>query len=295
MPFDTPAAALQPLRPAQPVLICGATGSLGRAFARMCERRGLASVLLSRQDVDIADGSSVEAALDHFRPWAVINAAGYVRVDDAESDVERCFRENALGPEVLATACARRNIALVVFSSDLVFGGDALEPYIETDVLAPLNTYGRSKAVAEARVLAAHPAPLIVRSSAFFGPWDTHNFVTKTLDALQGGRTLRAADDIVVTPTYVPDLVSATLDLLIDGATGIWHLTNGSAMTWAELAFKAADVARCDASLILQCSNASFELPAARPAYSALASERGFMMPSLDSAFDRFMSERAAA
>ncbi len=232
--------------------------------------------------------------MDHYRPWAVINAAGYVRVDDAETDVERCFRENAVGPEVLATACARRNIALVVFSSDLVFSGDTSQPYIETDPLAPLNTYGRSKAVAEAKVLAAHPAPLVVRSSAFFGPWDTHNFVTTTLKSLASGRELRVADDIVVTPTYVPDLVNATLDLLIDGATGIWHLTNGCAMTWAELAIKAADAVRGDASLILQCSNASFELPAARPAYSALASERGFMMPSLDNAFDRFLSERAA-
>lgn len=80
-----------------PVLICGATGSLGRAFARLCKRRGLEYMLLSRQDVDIADSNSVDAALDRFRPWAVINAAGYVRVDDAETDVERCFRENAVG------------------------------------------------------------------------------------------------------------------------------------------------------------------------------------------------------
>ncbi len=286
---------LLPRLSAKAVLICGATGSLGRAFARMCQRRGLEYVLLSRQDLDIADSNSVEAALDQFRPWAVINAAGYVRVDDAESDVERCFRENAVGPEVLATACARRKIGLVVFSSDLVFGGDTSEPYIETDVLAPLNTYGRSKAVAEAKVLAAHPAPLIVRSSAFFGPWDAHNFVTTTLDVLAAGRPLRVADDIVVTPTYLPDLVIATLDLLVDGATGIWHLTNGCALTWAELAVKAANAARYDPSLILQCSNASFKLPAARPAYSALASERGFMMPTLDNAFDRFMCERAAA
>jgi dTDP-4-dehydrorhamnose reductase len=282
-------------QPAKPVLICGATGSLGRAFARLCKRRGLAFILLSRQDVDIAEPETVAKALDHFRPWAVINAAGYVRVDDAESDAQRCFRENTVGPEVLATACALRNIALVIFSSDLVFAGEAIQPYLETDSLGPLNTYGHSKAEAEIKVQAAHPAPLIVRSSAFFGPWDAYNFVTTTLDTLAGGRLLRVADDIVVSPTYIPDLVNATLDLLIDRASGIWHLTNGCAMTWADLAIKTAEIGVCDASLILRCSNDSLKLPAARPAYSALTSQRGFMMPSLDNAFDRYLAERAAA
>ena len=279
---------------AVPVLICGATGSLGRAFARLCRRRGLAFVLLSRQEVDIADRASVELALDLYKPWAVINAAGYVRVDDAESDAQRCFRENTLGSEILAAVCAMHHVALVIFSSDLVFGGDALDPYVETDKLAPLNIYGHSKAEAEKKVMMVHPEPLIVRSSAFFGPWDAHNFVSTTLASLQCGEPVQAADDIVVSPTYLPDLVNVTLDLLIDRATGIWHLSNGNPMTWAELAVKTATIARCDISLIQSCSNASLNLPAVRPAYSALTSERGLMMPSFESAFERFFSERVA-
>ncbi|MFN7132539.1 MAG: DUF4170 domain-containing protein, partial [Myxococcales bacterium] len=104
--------------------ITGARGTLGRAFARLCELRGLEYRLLTRQELDIASPASVEAALDRHQPWAVINAAGYVRVDDAESDADRCFRENALGPAELARACARHGLPLVTFSSDLVFGGE---------------------------------------------------------------------------------------------------------------------------------------------------------------------------
>lgn len=277
---------------AQPVLICGATGSLGRAFERLCERRGLHFVSPSRNAMDIADLVGVEAVLESMRPWAVINAAGYVRVDDAESDAQRCFRVNTTGPEALALACAKRNIRLVTFSSDLVFGGDTLQPYIETDLPGPLNIYGQSKAKAEAKVLSMHPNALVVRSSAFFGPWDCHNFVSTTLNALAQGKTLRVADDLVVSPTYIPDLVTATLDLLIDSATGIWHLTNGHAISWADLAIRVASATKRDTSLILKCSNASFELPAARPAFSALASQRGCMMPTLDNAFERYMAER---
>ncbi|HKO61961.1 MAG TPA: family 1 glycosylhydrolase, partial [Pyrinomonadaceae bacterium] len=68
---------------ARPLVITGATGTLGQAFGRICERRGLAYFLLSRWQMDIAHRQSVEQLLDKLQPWAVINAAGYVRVDDA--------------------------------------------------------------------------------------------------------------------------------------------------------------------------------------------------------------------
>jgi dTDP-4-dehydrorhamnose reductase len=41
-----------------------------------------------------------------------------------------------------------------------------------------------------------------------------------------------AADDAIVRPTYVPHLSNAVLDLLIDGETGKWHLSNGEAVSW---------------------------------------------------------------
>jgi dTDP-4-dehydrorhamnose reductase len=108
---------------ARPLLITGASGTLGRAFGRRCELRGLAYRLLSRSELDIADRDSVDAALALHGPWAVVNAAGYVRVDQAEQDRDRCFRENADGPALLAEACAARRMGLLTFSSDLVFDG----------------------------------------------------------------------------------------------------------------------------------------------------------------------------
>src|SRR4051794_13949614 len=109
--------------------------------------------------------------------------------------------------------------------------GDRDAPYVERDAIGPLNVYGRSKAEADARVLEAMPSALVVRTSAFFGPWDEHNFVTIALRALAAGHHFVAAEDSVVAPTYVPDLVHASLDLLIDGERGIWHLANATAIS----------------------------------------------------------------
>ena len=211
----------------QPILITGASGTLGRAFAKICEERNLTYKLLSRQEMDIAVQPSVESAVSRYQPWAVINASGYVNVDNAEREFDRCFRENALGPAILAAVCAARGIQLLTFSSDLVFDGGRQSPYLESDPVRPLNNYGRSKAEAERRVLDTCPEALMVRTSAFFGPWDNYNFVTLALSALTKGQRFAVSTDITVSPTYVPDLVHASLDLLIDRAAGIWHIRRG--------------------------------------------------------------------
>jgi len=275
----------------RPLLITGANGTLGTAFARLCEMRGLSYRLLNRQQLDIADASSIGAALAEFEPWAVINTAGFVRVDDAEREAEKCYRENTIGPALLAEACAARGISLVTFSSDLVFDGTKETPYVESDAPAPLNVYGASKAEAERLVLAAHPSTLIVRTSAFFGAWDEHNFATQVLRTLAAEQTFVAASDAIVSPTYVPDLVHTSLDLLIDGERGIWHLAHTGAVTWVEFARRVAALAGLDASLIKPRTTVELDLVARRPLYSALGSERGVLLSSFDDALARFFRE----
>lgn len=272
----------------RPLLITGATGTLGRAYARLCETRGLPYHLLSRAEMDIADEASVEAALARWRPWALVNAAGFVRVDEAEHEPLH-WRENVAGPAVLAAACARHGVRLLGFSSDLVFDGDNTRPYVESDEARPLNAYGRSKLEAECQMLALAPDALVVRTAAFFGPWDRHNFVTLALDALRRGEPVVAPSDQWVSPTYVPDLVNASLDLLIDGECGLWHLANRGAVSWDEFARMAASLAGLDASMVQGEPTELMEQLARRPRFSALASERGQPMPSLESGLARYL------
>lgn len=267
------------------LLITGATGTLGRAFSRICDTRGLDHVLLGRRDMDIADPAAVEAVLDGVRPWAVINAAGFARPAGPQ-ERERCLRENADGPAALAQACAARNLPLLTVSSDLVFDGHKGAPYVESDATAPLCAYGESKAEAERRVQALHPRALIVRSSAFFGPWDRYNFIWAALHALAEGRQFHAGGDIV-SPTYVPDLVHESLNLLIDGAEGLWHLATPGAMSWHALAVRAAQAAGLDPGGVA----AAEERGAGTPRNTALTSERGVLLPGFDGALDRFIRE----
>ncbi len=286
------------LQTSRPILITGGTGTLGKAFARVCETREIPVRILQRDEMDIADPESVQKVFHDLNPWAVINTAGYVKVDQAEFEFEKCFRENTTGPEILAQACALRKIPFLTFSSDLVFDGNQSSGYTESHPVAPLNVYGRSKAECEHLVLASHSESLVIRTSSFFGPWDEHNFITQTLRNLMRGETVRAVSDVRISPTYVPDLVNASLDLLIDGERGVLHLTNEGDITWSELARMATNFAAISIgsaalqkSQIIAATLHQMQWPAARPRNSVLLSERLKILPTLDNAMSRYFTQ----
>ncbi|MGQ0764738.1 MAG: dTDP-4-dehydrorhamnose reductase [Gemmatimonadota bacterium] len=274
------------------ILVLGASGTLGSAVVRACHKRGLEVLALTRQQVDVTQSSDVKRAIAACQPWAVVNAAGYVNVDAAEDEQEVCHRTNAAGPISVAEACVRVKAHLVTMSSDLVFDGDRRSPYLENDDVCPVNAYGRSKVAAERGVLSTMDRALIVRTSAFFDPRDQRNFVARVIEAAQHGETVRTSAD-VVSPTYVPDLADAILDLLIDGEYGIWHLANSGEVSWTEFARRVVAAAGYDPSLVAECDDTTLGRRARRPRYSVLGSRRGVVMPSLEAAVSAWIGERS--
>jgi len=282
MPQLTDAADASSVRP---VVITGGAGALAQAFARQCAERGIPYRLLTRQDLDITDARAIDRVLDTLQPWALINAAGYAGIKKAELEPQACLAANSIGSVRLATACAKRGVAFLNFSSDWVFDGRKTIPYVESDPVAPLNVYGHSKAEAERGVLRVHPASLIVRAGAFFGPWDAANPLTRVLGQLLSGGPVTVPADHVHSPAYLPDLVHACLDLLVDGERGIWHLSNGGAVTTAALAKGAAELLGLDAALIRETR------PSGLKKNTVLHSERGNLLPALEDALARYCEE----
>ncbi len=275
----------------KPLLITGGDEILSGGFVRMCELRGIPYRVLSRNEMDIANAASVSRALRTFEPWAMVNTADYVTIDLAEGEPSPCFRENTTGAQLLARECNKRRVRFLTLSSDMVFDGQKDSPYVETDIRAPLSVYGWSKAEAEELVQQAMPAALIVRSGPVFGPWDKSNFLSLALQALAKGAPFAALADVTVSPTYLPDLVDAALDLLIDNESGIWHLANQGQVTWADFAERAASISNISSRSLRQCRQEDLRLPAQRPSYSVLTSERAILLPSLEDALVRLFQE----
>lgn len=278
-----------PLTP--PLLILGKTGTLGFAFSIQCKHRNIHFHLLDRAALDITNPAQIEKVIRELKPWAIVNTAGYVRIDDAENDADNCYKINTDGPTDLAEICSKHGVKLLIFSSDLVFDGSKDQLYVENDIVHPLNIYGDSKAKAEKQVLEKNPDTLVIRTSAFFGPWDRHNFVTNVLSTVKRGHQFSAINDVLISPTYIPDLAYASLNLLIDNERGIWHLSNDGVLSWADLAIDVVQRGNYSFKQIESVSVNSLNLKALRPKYSALKSEKGIKLPSLENALDRYFKK----
>ena len=281
---------IMPDHNSQPLLIIG-KGTLGSAFSEICKHRNIGYKLLNRRDVDITKEIEIENIIHKYHPWAIINTAGFVRVDDAEIEIEKCFNENTNAPRLLAAACKNAGIQFMTFSTDLVFDGTKNSAYVESDKMHPLNMYGKSKMEAEISVLNINSKSIVIRTSSFFGPWDNYNFVTIALKTLASNNNFITASDIIISPTYVPDLVNVSLDLLIDKEKGIWHLTNKGETTWSALAKSVCEIAGLDSGLISSEPAEKLNWKAQRPKYSVLKSEKGILLPTLENAIDRYFDD----
>jgi dTDP-4-dehydrorhamnose reductase len=181
---------------------------------------------------------------------------------------------------------------LVAFSSDLVFDGGSRSPYVESHPVAPLNTYGRSKVALEKAVFECLPHALVIRTSAFIDAVDQRTFAGWVMACASRGERIRTSSD-VVSPTYVPALADALLDLLIDGESGVWHLANNGSISWTELAQRVVAEMGAESDLVEEADSHDLGRIAPRPTYSVLGSERGSIMPTLEESLDRIFRDRA--
>jgi dTDP-4-dehydrorhamnose reductase len=259
-------------------IIAGNEGQLGRALLRALaaapERELVAAFDLP--EVDIAEPRAVKALLASAGAPAdyVVNAAAFTHVDRCETERELAHGTNAVGPGVLARACAAVGSTLAHVSTDYVFAGDAETPYREDDEPAPATAYGETKLEGERRVFAVSEDSLVVRTSWVFG--EGRNFIAAILNQARARRDgsasgpLAVVDDQHGRPTYAEDLAAAIIALLEGGARGVYHVSNADSATWWDLARKSLDLAGFSDLAIDRIRTEDLDLPARRPRWSVL-------------------------
>ena len=104
------------------------------------------------------------------RADVVFNCAAWTDVDGAESSPDEALAVNGAGAGNVARAAAASGAWTIHVSSDYVFDGTKRSPYVESDAVGPVSSYGRSKLAGEREVAAQAPGRhTIVRSSWLFG------------------------------------------------------------------------------------------------------------------------------
>ena len=259
------------------ILVTGATGQVGSALVRLAATQPVRLIALRREQLDLCDPAQTRAVCDDVDPGIVVNAAAYTAVDKAEEQAELAFAVNSEGPGRLAEWCSKRQRPLVHISSDYVFSGSSTTPFKEDDPIAPLNVYGRSKALGE-RNIRDTGAPYVIIRTAWVYAAAGKNFVRTMLKLGQERDELRVVNDQWGSPTHAEDIAQAIYviigRLLSDAPVrGTFHYAGSGKTTWyhfADFIFDHAERHGQRRPKLTPISTGDFPTPARRPAYSVL-------------------------
>ena len=248
------------------ILVFGATGQVARELAALRD-----VTCLSRADADLEQPQACADAITARQPRAVINAAAYTNVDGAETDAARAHVINADAPAAMAQVCADLGIPFVSISTDYVFDGAGDRPWLETDITAPINVYGRSKLAGEHSILKA--GGTVMRTSWVVSAHG-NNFV-KTMLRLGAERdALNIVADQIGGLTHARDIAQAchtmALALISDPTkSGLYHFAGAPDASWADVAREVFRQAHLTCT-ITDIPSDQYPTPAARPLNSRL-------------------------
>ncbi len=260
------------------------TGLTGQVVSALVERGAddadLVVLPLGRPQLDLANPSDVETVLRALKPDAVVSAAAYTAVDKAETETDLAMQVNGAGAGAVAAAAAALGVPVVHLSTDYVFDGAKPAPYVETDPVAPVSAYGRSKLAGEQAVAAAQPDHAILRTSWVYAA-EGKNFVRTMLRLAADRPEVSVVADQQGAPSYAPDIAAAVVqivrNLIAEPARrdlrGVFHMSGGGETTWAGFAeeiFRQSAARGGPSAAVRPITTADYPTPAARPANSRL-------------------------
>lgn len=281
------------------ILVTGAAGLLGAAVIETFRKGGDEVHPTVHAALDIVDAAAVERLVREIRPDAIVNCVAYNDVDAAESDPASALSVNAFGVLALARAARDAGALFVHYSTDFVFDGETARPYVEDDSPNPKSVYGSSKLLGE-WFAADAPRHYLLRVEALFGgpgvrAGARRGSLGTIVDRIRAGGVVPVFVDRTVSPTFTPDVASATRALIGSGAPwGTYHCVNAGQATWREVAEEAAR--RMGMPLtIRELTLESVAAPAVRPRFCAMSPARlaslGIVMPPWQDAVRRYLED----
>ena len=294
------------------ILLTGKNGQIGSELLNFLPEIGVV-VAPDRTELDLLDEDKTVKVIRSIRPALIVNAAAYTAVDAAENDEATAYAVNAKALAVLAEEAKKLGTMLVHFSTDYVFDGEKETPYLESDVVNPLNSYGKTKWAGEEAIRQSRATHLIFRTSWVYGTRG-RNFLLTVLRLFTEREELRIVSDQTGSPSCARHIAQATSQILAEvkgrnaghfcsaDLSGTYHMTAAGQTSWfgfADLILEKARVAPqnlpwfASATFgrplivrhLLPITAAEYRSPTCRPTYSVLSNSRlfqafGFSLPT---------------
>ncbi|WP_394974404.1 dTDP-4-dehydrorhamnose reductase [uncultured Croceitalea sp.] len=253
------------------ILVTGAKGQLGSSIQELVKDSNIHKfVFTDSEQLDITNENKVTAFFNNTDFDYCINCAAYTAVDRAETEIESCYKINAEAVQILAKTCAKHRCILIHVSTDFVFDGKKIEPYIETDEPNPLNVYGLSKLKGENYIKEYLDSYFIVRTSWVYSEYG-NNFVKTMLRLGAQKERLDVISDQYGSPTYARDLAEFIIALVHKDSKdfGIYHFSNRGNISWFD--FATAIIAYSNNNTVVYpIASIDYKVKALRPQYSVM-------------------------
>ena len=292
------------------LLLLGSNGQVGWELQRSMAMLGKLKVC-DRNAVDFFDLDGLRKLIRGYKPDVIVNAAAYTDVDKAESDEENAFQVNSKAVDLLAQEAKVLDAWLIHYSTDYVFDGAKMGPYIEEDKTNPLSVYGKTKLQGEEAIKKSKCKYLIFRTSWLYG---THgkNFFKTIIKLAKERDELRVVSNQIGAPTsaeLVADVTSLCLYRIAQNIlsskeiSGIYHLTSTGKASWYDFAKyviteakKSGGVFLTNPENIIAINASEYVLPAKRPVNSLLDTQKlcktfNLYLPSWQIHTDRVIKE----
>jgi dTDP-4-dehydrorhamnose reductase len=270
------------------ILLIGSNGQVGYELQRSLACLGNV-ISTDRSQLDMTDNEAIRARVAEIVPDIIVNAAAYTAVDKAETEQTLALQINAEAVRVLAEEAKRHNSVLIHYSTDYVFEGSSEQPWLENDLLAPINYYGESKLLGERAIQQSGCHYLILRTSWVYGTRG-NNFLLTMMRLAREKDSLSVVADQIGAPTWSRHIADATaqivsqykgsharLDEYWHPRSGIYHLAASGQGSWydfAEAIFESMSEQGESVATLNKTTTDNYPTPAKRPLFSCLNTDK---------------------
>ncbi len=270
------------------ILLTGKNGQVGGELNKILTPFGEVTAT-GRNEMDLSEPNQIRQTIRRVRPELIINAGAYTAVDKAESEPELAQAVNGIAPGILAEEAIKLGAALIHYSTDYVYNGEMRnDPYIESDLPAPISVYGKTKLEGDNAIEQSGVSYLIFRTSWVYG-LGGKSFLKTILRLAEERDELRIVEDQLGTPTWCRSIASATGKIMkqlinkgddslsdtVSDISGVYHMTCGGQTSWHGFARAIMDLAGPDPMpRLMAIPTKDYPTPAARPAYSVLSNAK---------------------
>jgi dTDP-4-dehydrorhamnose reductase len=298
------------------ILLTGASGQVGAALLPLLQSMGEVVAPL-RVELDLSDAEAVRRVVREVAPRWIVNPGAYTAVDKAEKEPELAYAINRDAVRVMGEEAAAIDAAVISFSTDYVFPGDGVKPWVETDATGPLGVYGASKLAGEQALFASGAAHIVFRTSWVYGATG-NNFLKTILRFAREKEEMKIVADQCGAPTWSEDLAQLTVHTmkrLEDAANGrsltdavrelggVYHACDAGETSWFGFANEFVRLAQLKEperrfARLLPIPSSEYPTPAKRPLNSRMSCEKlkaklGFTMPNWETSVAQVMERLA--